>query len=74
MWQRFLMVEHGTEIAHIEPIAACCAFVKMLGLAQWRSVRSLAHDRAARDRWRHPRNLGHFLASFGLIGISIFEP
>ena len=73
MRQPFLVVEHRAEIAHIKPTAASFAFVKMLGLAQWRPARLLAHDRPARDR-RHARNLGHFLASFGLIGISIFEP
>jgi len=39
MRQRFLVVEHRAEIAHIKPTVARFAFVKMLGLAQWRSVR-----------------------------------
>jgi hypothetical protein len=34
--QRFLVVEHRAEIAHIKPTAAGFAFPKMLGLAQWR--------------------------------------
>jgi hypothetical protein len=55
--QRFLMIEHRTEIAHIKPAAAGFAFVKMLGLAQWQSTNSLAHDRPARDRRRHACNL-----------------
>jgi hypothetical protein len=59
MRQRFLVVEHRAEIAHIEPTAARLAFVKMIGLAQRRAARSLADDRPARDRRRHARDLGH---------------
>jgi hypothetical protein len=71
---RFFVVEQRAEIAHIEPTAACFAFPKMLGLTQWRSANSLAHNRPARDRPRHARDLGYFLPSPpGLIGISILS-
>jgi hypothetical protein len=73
MRQRFFMVEHRTEITHIKPTAASFAFVKMFGLGQWRSTNSLAHYPPARDDRRHARDLGHFLASLGLIGMSILS-
>ena len=50
------------EITHIKPAAARFAFVKMPGLAQWRSARLLADDRPARDHWRHARYLGHAIS------------
>jgi hypothetical protein len=59
MRQRFLVVEHRAEIAHIEPTPARFAFVKMFGLAQWWSARLLADHCPARDDRRHARDLGH---------------
>jgi hypothetical protein len=73
MRQRFFVVEHRTEIAHIEPTAARFAFVKVFGLAQRRSAGSLAYDRPARDDWGHACDLGHFFPSPNLIGISILS-
>jgi hypothetical protein len=74
MRQRFFMVEHRTEIAHILPTAARFAFPEMLGLTQWRAANSLAHNRPARDDPGQACDLGHFFPSLDLIGISIFEP
>jgi hypothetical protein len=73
MRQRFLVVEHRAEITHIEPTAARFAFPKMLGLGQWRSTDTLAHDLPAWDRPCHARDLSHFLPSPVLIGISIWS-
>jgi hypothetical protein len=44
MRQRFVVVEHRTEVTHIEPTAARFAFVKVFGLAQWRSARLFTDD------------------------------
>jgi hypothetical protein len=65
MRQRFLMVEHCAEIAHIEPAAARFAFPKMFGLAHWRSAGSLAYHPPARDDRRHACDLGHFCRRTG---------
>ena len=73
MRQRFLVIEHRAEITHIKPAAARFAFPKMLSLGQWWSTDTLAHDHPARDRLRHARDLGHFLPSPDLIGISILS-
>jgi hypothetical protein len=45
MRQRFFMVEHCTEIAHIVPTTARFAFPEMLCLGQWRPAISLTHNR-----------------------------
>jgi hypothetical protein len=57
MWQRFFVVEHRAEIAHIEPTAARFAFVKVFGLAQWRPARLLANDLPVLDHRRHARDV-----------------
>ena len=59
MRQRFLVVEHRAQIAHIKPAAARFAFVIMLGLAQSRATGLLANDLPARVRRRHARDLNH---------------
>ena len=72
--QRFLVIEHRAEIAHIKLSAARVAFPEMLGFAQRRAASLLAVDFAARDRRRHARVRCHVLPSLDLIGISVFEP
>jgi hypothetical protein len=59
MRQRFLMVEHSAEIAHIKPTSARLAFSKMLGLIDRLQADAPADDGAAWDRRCHARDLGH---------------
>jgi hypothetical protein len=54
MRQRFLVVEHRREIAHVKPTTAGFALPKMLGLG-W-SANSPARDRPARERPLHARD------------------
>jgi hypothetical protein len=69
MWQRFFVAENRTEIAHIKPTAARFAFVKVCGLAQWRSARLLADDRPARDRRMSPDVTGEGRLGFVVVGV-----